>query len=159
MRRGLNKSPDHCWRAQLHTAKEKASIAGCPSLLQEQGWLPPRLFLIPLGVPVEYKREVTHKKRTSLFHFFFYCWGRLDSHTRKCVFSLFAPNRQTVLGELCFCFSPETSQHVTLARKKAGMQSEGKSGLHLKLLRHNRENMGTPSAFDNYRLVSKSKRL
>lgn len=71
MRRGLNKSPDHCWRAQLHTAKEKASIAGCPSLLQEQGWLPPRLFLIPLGVPVEYKREVTHKKRTSLFHFFF----------------------------------------------------------------------------------------
>lgn len=71
MRRGLNKSPNRCWRAQLHTAKEKASIAGCPSLLQEQGWLPPRLFLIPLGVPVEYKREGTDKKRASLFHFFF----------------------------------------------------------------------------------------
>lgn len=86
MRRGLNKSPDHCWRAQLHTAKEKASIAGCPSLLQEQGWLPPRLFLIPLGVPVEYKREVTHKKRTSLFHFFFIV-GADSTHIPENVFS------------------------------------------------------------------------
>lgn len=109
MRRGFSKSPPLLEGTTTHN-KHAHSVAGCPCLSEEQCQVAP-LKLYPL-FPVEYGREGMNYCSVS---FYFHCGAKAHfsfksenlTHTRKCVFSLCALSKQTVLGELLCCRSPE----------------------------------------------------